>query len=463
MNGFFLFFIPFLFGLFFASVVSLKKNSQTWFRGTFHIHTLWSDGYAFPETAIQYYKNAGYHFVCITDHNIFQDETLRFSPGDVSSQYLEKIYQLFENQTSFWRLLGSDSLLVQDTIKLFGPDILQSRQVGNRTFYRLKTFAELEKMFNDPGKFVLLPGFELSTGTPDGHMCHLNLINVHDDFSFLTDETIEQIILNNFEKAVSQYKNNKEPYLFVINHPIWRFYDISPLDILAYPQLRFFELNNNGLFLFSRIDVPYYYHPDAWTPEKFWDIVNTFRAVNNQPLLIAIGSDDRHSYAKEHLNTVLGPHAWSYVLAKDLSTKEIIKAVSRGDIYCSNGLEFKSIFFSPQTKTLSVEAIPIPGFDLRIEFFGTKRNFNSSYNTIQCPVPEQPLIRRNIDIFSDDIGMVLKTVHGSKGEYQLQDDDLFIRARVITLPVSYATKGKMNPFPAAWTQAYRATSTPDQN
>ena len=34
-----------------------------------HMHTLWSDGRALPEQAVAAYKDAGYDFISITDHN----------------------------------------------------------------------------------------------------------------------------------------------------------------------------------------------------------------------------------------------------------------------------------------------------------------------------------------------------------------------------------------------------------
>jgi len=38
-----------------------------------HMHTHWSDGRALPEQAVAAYRNAGYDFISISDHNRFQD------------------------------------------------------------------------------------------------------------------------------------------------------------------------------------------------------------------------------------------------------------------------------------------------------------------------------------------------------------------------------------------------------
>ena len=45
-----------------------------WKKGALHTHTLWSDGCSIPELAIKIYRQEGYHFVCLSDHNLFQDD-----------------------------------------------------------------------------------------------------------------------------------------------------------------------------------------------------------------------------------------------------------------------------------------------------------------------------------------------------------------------------------------------------
>ena len=41
-----------------------------WYRGNTHAHTLWSDGDAAPETAVAWYKENGYHWLALTDHDV---------------------------------------------------------------------------------------------------------------------------------------------------------------------------------------------------------------------------------------------------------------------------------------------------------------------------------------------------------------------------------------------------------
>jgi histidinol phosphatase-like PHP family hydrolase len=42
------------------------------------MHTQWSDGHPLPQWAVDWYKSHGYHFICPSDHNIFQSNDLRF-------------------------------------------------------------------------------------------------------------------------------------------------------------------------------------------------------------------------------------------------------------------------------------------------------------------------------------------------------------------------------------------------
>ncbi len=60
-----------------TTVFSKKGN---WYKGNLHTHTLLSDGKASAEQMVDEYRRAGYHFLSITDHNIFQAYS-QFSDG----------------------------------------------------------------------------------------------------------------------------------------------------------------------------------------------------------------------------------------------------------------------------------------------------------------------------------------------------------------------------------------------
>ena len=76
---------PFLATLFLATSLVPSANAQTyqfevpdvggmhWFKGNTHAHTLESDGDSSPEYVARWYKDHGYNFLVLSDHNVFTD------------------------------------------------------------------------------------------------------------------------------------------------------------------------------------------------------------------------------------------------------------------------------------------------------------------------------------------------------------------------------------------------------
>ena len=53
-----------------ADDVIPSDPQPTWYKGNIHTHTLWSDGNDFPEMVCQWYRDNGYHFLALSDHNV---------------------------------------------------------------------------------------------------------------------------------------------------------------------------------------------------------------------------------------------------------------------------------------------------------------------------------------------------------------------------------------------------------
>ena len=306
--------------------------------------------------------------------------------------------------------------------------------VGDKTYVRMKPFAELEKQFVEPDKFLMIPGYEQTGGCHNDQQVHVNFINVRRVFPYISAEKPRDILERTFEKGREMYGQD---YLFTANHPLWRYYDYSPNDLIALPQIRLFELNNNG------IDGKYKAHPQGWKPEQFWDVVNAYRASHDQSLLLGMGSDDRHSYVKP-------AKAWSVVRAANLCVIDLLEAIQAGDFYASNGLDFEEIQFDG--KTLSVKIDVREEGKYRIQFFGTKKDYDPTSRIIE--VAEGPgCPTRKIDIYSDSIGCVLDTVAGTEGSYTLKPEDLYVRAKIVK--VSDDLQDDWQSEPAAWSQPYK--------
>ena len=63
-----------LFGIALATGISLfsaspRSQAPLWFKGNLHTHTLNSDGDSTPDDVVRWYREHGYNFVAITDHN----------------------------------------------------------------------------------------------------------------------------------------------------------------------------------------------------------------------------------------------------------------------------------------------------------------------------------------------------------------------------------------------------------
>src|SRR5262245_48204775 len=64
-----------IFLLLFLSVVSLAHSAEPrWWKGNLHTHTLWSDGDDYPEMVADWYKQHGYNFLALSDHNILSNQ-----------------------------------------------------------------------------------------------------------------------------------------------------------------------------------------------------------------------------------------------------------------------------------------------------------------------------------------------------------------------------------------------------
>lgn len=425
------------------------SSRAEWYKGNLHMHSQWSDGASMPEFAVAWYKERGYNFIVLSDHNIFQSDALRFDawafkPGEVNRDD-------FAGETSRWKPVekaGWPKLTqadVDQAAEKFGAESLVKKESGGRTFYRLKPFTELAAQFDEPGKFLMIPGFEQTGKAQNGHEVHMNLINVTEVFPYVETPEPETTLRETFNRAKELYAQNAEPWIFTANHPLWRYYDFSPEDLIANPQIKYFELNNNG--------ATFPIHEKGWTPEKFWDAVNAFRCVKGDPLLFVTGTDDSHSNTAA---TAKGK-GWTVVNAERLEAKALLEAMDRGDYYVSDALDFDAIAFDRAAGTLSVKVRPNEEETYRIDFIGTKKNFDTAVTALDDPAKDKKP-QRTIHVYSDDIGVVLKSVVGTEADYTLADDDLYVRARVTLETPAEKREVFRNglPYPAAWTQPYRA-------
>ena len=418
--------------------------SKRWYKGNLHTHTVWSDGKAFPEEAVAWYKSRGYNFLGLSDHNLFQDDTDRwvgvigddaaYTPPKRTGAITDR-YQPVVRQSYF------------DDYILSFPDAALRTNAAGKIETRLRTFDELSAKFNESGRFLLLPDVEATRHIQysDGRLqqMHMNYVNVpqllpsylEKGFNrFVHDIPQKDFLAMHRKEVAALAKTRGVPHLFILNHPIWTWYDVGPEVLVEAPDVRFFELCNNGSPYKSGEGLP----EDGFDTDRLWDVVNAFRVRRGQPLLYGIGTDDTHRYRGEPGDMLMPGNAWSLVRAVSLDSASLIEAMHAGDFVTCEGLETDDVSFGRSSGTLEVSAPA--GLSVRtVRFIVTKRDFSERPvgKVVVRPSEhkDEMKFQREINIYDEKIGKVAKTMRFRPGEpvrasYTMESDDLYVRARI---------------------------------
>lgn len=425
-----------------SSAPSGVAAAGRWRRGMFHMHTYWSDGRAFPEQAVDIYKKLGYDFLALSDHNLFASDANGWrTVADKETKWPPAVTRpIFD---AYAQAFGKEA------------DI---RQENGKTSVRLKTYEEMRKRFDEPGKFLLMPAVEI-TQVLNGINVHLNYLNLPEAIASvkggplsktIKDEslTVSGLIRQNAAEVAELATQQRRPSLLMLNHPQWVYWDIKPQNLIDNPEVKFFEICNGGSAF-----AP---HPDAMgvTCDSFWDTVNAFRSLKGQPLLFGVGSDDTHYYLNRTPEQRLAD-AWVMVRSAALTPEALLGAMHAGDFYASTGVSLEDVAFSAADRTLRVKVQAAPGVTYRIRFITTKRGFDQSVHTVESPA-EKGRGARTIPVYSADIGKTARLVDGAEASYRMAPDDLYVRAKVESSVPSGYTRYFHPEVQVAWTQPYQA-------
>ena len=424
--------------------------AKRWYKGNLHTHSFWSDGRAFPEQALNWYKSRGYNFCALADHNLFADDNARWlQTRRVAKNVLADYLAQFPNA--------------------------EKRTVGGKDEYRLKTFAEYSALLNEKEKFLVLPAIEdtrsicyPATGQVRNlHMNCINLPGLPPEMARGIPYRVENAVITDFLKRecgifANYAKKLARPHLFMLNHPIWTWYDINPEVLIDNPEVRFFEQCNNG----SPLPPPASILDDGFDTDRFWDVVNAFRARRNQPFLYGLGNDDTHYYHGEGGKMLMPGNAWNLVRARALTPEAILAGFEAGESVVCEGVEPSKVEFDRATGTLTMRAEAKPGVAHTIRFIVSKRDFKEMpESTFKITPPgarpaEKKMYVREIKVYDrKKIGVVAKMVQGRVGEaleasYTLKADDLYVRARLETPGAPRCTAYLHPHLYVAWTQPY---------
>ncbi|MCL1921395.1 MAG: hypothetical protein FWG50_10025 [Kiritimatiellaeota bacterium] len=409
-----------LLGLLLPFALGVCAQNAAWYKGNLHMHSYWSDGQAFPEEAVDYYRTNGYHFICLSDHNLLQTDA-----GN-------------------WQEVGGKKVKPEAAARYLAAygGTADKKTEDGKDFIRLKTVGELKRQFDKDGAFLMIPGFEPSYKNNDRQV-HMNAINVKSAWPYKHGKSVTETFALNAELAAAHGKEHGLDTLYMLNHPFWPYFDVQPDVLIDLPQIRFYELCNDG----NRHKA----HADWYSLEGFWDIANAFRISSGHPPVFGTATDDTHNYRNPR--GVDAFRGWVCVRAPRLDCAAIVQAMNRGDFYSSTGIVLKDVRFDAKARALSVEVEPKDGEAYDITFTVTKAGFDKTTTPFDDPETDKKPARKGVK-YSDAIGVAAKKVSGTSASYQMQPDDLYVRATV-TSSTKMVKPMLCGPFvETAWTQPY---------
>jgi hypothetical protein len=381
-----------------------------WWRGNLHTHTLWSDGDQFPEVVVDWYKRHHYEFLVLSDHNIIQEGEKWIDPE--------------ESQDIQWA--GGDHVL-KTYRERFSDHWVEMRTEGDRKQVRLKPLNEFRHLFEEPDRFLLMLGEEIT----DDRAIHVNATNIVNYIPPQGGETVTEIIENNMEAVYEQRRRTGQPMFPHLNHPnyLWA---VTVEDMAPVEKLRFFEIYNGhrGVANFG----------DDIRPGlgSMWDILLTLRlAEKGFGVVYGIATDDAHHYEQSELDVARPGRGWVMVRSRFLTPEHLIAALEAGDFYASTGVVIQELHVDPE-RGLRVVIRPEENVTYTTRFIGTRHG----YNPERKPRVDEngEVIEGTTKLYSDDIGLILKEAEGTEAIYEFTGDEIYVRAKIIS------SKLKDNPF-----------------
>jgi hypothetical protein len=393
-----------------AEIEPASAASLRWWKGNLHTHSKWSDGNHYPEMVADWYKQQGYHFLALTDHNILQTGT-RWVPVD--------------------RTLGRAKALAEYQQR-FGEKWVELRQEHGERMVRLKTLEEIRPLVEEADRFCLISGEEISDAFGRDPI-HLNGINITEMVRPQRGKSVSEVIARNVCAVQAQQAKSGQSMFTQLNHPDFG-KTMTADDVINVPALRFFEVCNGGTI-----------HA---TTEQAWDTVLTQRlTVLHGQLLYGVANDDAHTIDSADPNAGDWGTAWVMVRASHLSPESIVKAMEAGDFYATTGVGLRDIRFNGRQVLLEID--PEDGVTYTTEFIGTRKGFVQSSGRTATSVKE-PQAMPIRDHERHGIGALLAEVVGTSPSYTFAGDEIYVRAKVTSSEKKGSSVGVVRKV--AWTQ-----------
>ena len=406
-----------------ASAVLSAAEEPRWYKGNLHTHTYWSDGDDFPEMVADWYKSRGYDFLALSDHNIIADHEkwLKVNNSMTGPVALEKYFKRFGKE---WVIVRGESV---------------------RKEVRLRTLAEIKPKLEERGRFLLIPSEEITDKN-----VHVNATNIRElilpdkSLDTTTSPEIIKALQHAFDAVHAQRVRTGVPMFAHLNHPNFK-WAITAEELMRIDHEQFFEVYNGHPKVDNDGDELH-----AGT-ERVWDIVLAERLGHlGKPVMYGLATDDSHNYHTAAPKASLSGRGWVMVKATELSADAMVAAMEKGDFYSSSGVTFKDLQVGAGRIALEVKADT--GVEYVIEFIGTRKGYDRKTVAVKAADGSEPRVTRK---YSAEVGVVLATVKGTKAEYILKGDELYVRARVTSSkPMQSSPVG--GEVEKAWTQPVSA-------
>jgi hypothetical protein len=428
-------------GVLSASTVVADEPALRWWRGNLHTHSLWSDGDDFPEMIADWYREQGYHFLALSDHNIL-------SEGQKWMKHAEIIRRGGKDALAKYRArFGRDWVETRDAPASGVASAPRGDEAAGATAgtleIRLKPLSEFRALLEERGRFLLIPGEEISDRA-EGVPVHLNATNLQELILPHGGKTVREAIAANVRAVEEQAKRKGREILVHLNHPNFGL-AITAEDMAEVLSERFFEVYNGHPSVKQLGDAT---HPKV---ELLWDIANTIRLANlKAPPLYGIATDDSHDY---HGEPGARPgRGWVMVQAKYLTPEHIIRALKAARFYASSGVTIRETTFDAATGKLEIAIEGEEGLEYTTDFIGTPIDFDRTVKPAAQPAVDanaKPI--RATKRYSADVGKTFATVKGVNPTYTLTGKEFYIRA-VVTSSRPHPDPSYKGQKEQAWTQ-----------
>jgi hypothetical protein len=356
---------------------------------------------------VEWYKEHGYNFLGLSDHNIIQNR--------------EKWVTVTTN--SFSRIA------FEKYKQAYGPAVV-TREKDGKTEARLKTLDEFAPLFNQAGQFLMIPSEEISAHYKELPI-HINATNPREVIEARNGNSVYEVMQNNIDAILAQRQRTGQPMLAHVNHPNFH-YAITPEDLMRVKGENFFEVYN------GHPEVHNNGNTNHMGVEAMWDLMLATRLTAlKMPLIYGTAVDDSHHYHAFSPKRSNSGRGWIVVRAAKLSAESIIRAMEEGDFYASSGVVLRNII--KRKNELTVEVEPEPGVDYSIRIIGT-------LNTSLALGPEKTMV-----LDRSKIGQMLQENKGTSATYRFAGSELYVRA-VVTSSKTKTNSVVAGEMERAWVQ-----------